>query len=223
MTLSQLFIALHVIIFAAWFGTDIATFTISRKVVSPDQSPQTRLVLAGVMLQIEVFARLCLPTMLGTGMFLAQRGGYVNWASWFQWLALGVGLAWAGWVWRIYKAGHGTVSNSLIRFDLGWRFALAALLFGVGILSLITGDSPVGSRWLALKICLFATVLSCGIAIRFLLRPFSAAFGAIVAEGSTPERESALQAAIARAQPFVMVIWTCLLLAAVLGVAKPGF
>jgi hypothetical protein len=154
-------------------------------------------------------------------MLLALRGGYIAWASWFQWVALALGFAWAGWVWRIYKSGHGTVSNSLIQFDLAWRFALAAALFGVGIVSLITGDNPMASRWLALKICLFAMVLSCGIAIRFLLRPFSAAFGAIVAEGSTPERESALQAAIRRAQPFVMVIWTCLLLAAILGVAKP--
>ena len=37
----------HVVVFALWFGTDLATFTLSRRVVRPDQPARAEL--AGAM------------------------------------------------------------------------------------------------------------------------------------------------------------------------------
>ena len=73
----------------------------------------------------------------------------------------------------------------------------------------------------AWKVTLFGAIISSGIGIRLSLTRFSAAFGAIVADGSTPEREAALRAALARTYPFVGAIWVMVLVAGLLGVAKP--
>ena len=71
---------------------------------------------------------------------------------------------------------------------------------------------------LVVKVLLFATIMTSGITIRALRRPFATAFGAIVTQGSTPEREQVLGASLRRAQPLVGVIWVSLLAAAALGV-----
>lgn len=205
----------HVVVFAAWFGTDLATFTLSRRVVSSSTAPASRAAIAGAMMSVEIFARLCLPLAFGTGVLTAEERGWIDWG----WVAGAIGVVaplWSIAVWLIHRG-----STVLARVDLWWRSAVAVGVWVAAIASLVS-DDPIGVRWLAVKLVCFAVIITAGIVIRFVLRPFSVAFGQILAEGSTPEREAIVARSIRRAQPFVIVIWASLLVAAAMAVGQPG-
>lgn len=212
MALAEWLLVLHVVVFALWFGTDLATFTLSRRVVNPDQS--SRAVLAGAMMSVEVFARLCLPLALGSGVAAAEQRGWIDIGAWA--IVVGIGcVLWSAVVWQIHRGRTG-----LVRADLVVRSAVAVAAWVVAVGSLV-GDSFLPTDWLGVKMLCFAVIVSCGIAIRLQLRPFGMAFTTIVATGSTPELEAVVAGSIRRAQPFVVLIWACLLLAAAMGVAGP--
>jgi len=209
---SEWLLVAHIVVFAAWFGT--ATFTLSRRVVSSSTAPASRAAIAGAMMSVEIFARLCLPLAFGTGVLTAEERGWIDWG----WVAGAIGVAaplWSIAVWLIHRG-----STVLARVDLWWRSAVAVGVWIAAIASLVN-DDPVGVRWLAVKLVCFAVIITSGIVIRFVLRPFSVAFGQILAEGSTPEREAIVAGSIRRAQPFVVVIWASLLAAAAMAVAQP--
>ena len=211
---SEWLLIAHVVVFAAWFGTDLATFTLSRRVVSSSTAPASRAAIAGAMMSVEFFARLCLPLAFGTGVLTAEERGWIDWG----WVAGVIGVVaplWSVAVWLIHRG-----STVLARVDLWWR-SLVAVGVWVAAISSLASDDPIGVRWLAVKLVCFAVVITSGIVIRFVLRPFSVAFGQILAEGSTPEREAIVAGSIRRAQPFVVVIWASLLVAAAMAVAQP--
>lgn len=214
----------HVVVFAVWFGTDLATFYLSRKVVDASIEVPARRVVATAMLGVEILARLCLPTMLALGLSLSIEGGHLNLDR--GWIAA-IWVATAGWVtmvWTIHLQSHrgqgGELAGRLALVDLGLRSVICASLWITAIWSLSVDDGPFTPPWLAAKVLLFAVIITCGIAIRFLLRPFAAAFGRLVADGSNDATESAMSLAIRRAQPLVGAIWFCLLGATVLGVLQ---
>jgi len=212
---SEWLLIAHVVVFAAWFGTDLATFTLSRRVVSSSTAPASRAAIAGAMMSVEIFARLCLPLAFGTGVLTAEERGWIDWG----WVAGAIGVVaplWSIAVWLIHRG-----STVLARVDLWWR-SLVAVGVWVAAISSLASDDPIGVRWLAVKLVCFAVVITSGIVIRFVLRPFSVAFGQILAEGSTPEREAIVAGSIRRAQPFVIVIWASLLVAAAMAVAQPA-
>ena len=211
---SEWLLVAHIVVFAAWFGTDLATFTLSRRVVSSSTAPASRAAIAGAMMSVEIFARLCLPLAFGTGVLTAEERGWIDWG----WVAGAIGVVaplWSIAVWLIHRG-----STVLARVDLWWRSAVAVGVWIAAIASLVN-DDPVGVRWLAVKLVCFAVIITSGIVIRFVLLPFSVAFGQILAEGSTPEREAIVAGSIRRAQPFVVVIWASLLVAAAMAVAQP--
>ena len=212
---SEWLLIAHVVVFAAWFGTDLATFTLSRRVVSSSTAPVSRAAIAGAMMSVEVFARLCLPLAFGTGVLTAEERGWIDWG----WVAGAIGVVaplWSIAVWLIHRG-----STLFARVDLWWR-SIVAVGVWVAAISSLASDDPIGVRWLAVKLVCFAVIITSGIVIRFVLRPFSVAFGQILAEGSTPEREAIVAGSIQRAQPFVIVIWASLLVAAAMAVAQPA-
>lgn len=225
MTGRELLRVAHVVVFAVWFGTDLATFHLSRKVLDRSIDVGARRVVAGAMLGVEVLARLCLPSMLAIGLSLAIDGGMVDGVDGAGpivaiWMLTAV---WVVLVWTIHLRSHrgagGELSDRLAMVDLVLRGAVCVVLWVVALWSLVT-DGPLIGEWLAAKVLFFAFIMSCGIAIRFLLRPFAAAFGRLVAEGSNDATEAAMASSIRRAQPLVGAIWLSLVSAAVLGVLR---
>lgn len=224
MSLYETFTVAHVVVFAIWFGTDLATFHLSRQVLDRSIEVTTRRVVAGSMLGVEVLARLCLPTMLALGLSLAIEGGYLDVArGWMvaMWLLT---AAWVALVWTIHlrshRGGGGELSGRLAVVDLVLRGTVCLGLWVSAIWSLASDGGPFPTSWLAAKVLFVALIMSCGITIRFLLRPFSAAFGRLVSEGSNDETEAAMAAAIRRSQPLVGVIWWSLLSSALIGVLQ---
>lgn len=212
---SEWLLIAHIIVFATWFGSDLATFTLSRRVVSSSTAPVSRAAIAGAMMSVEIFARLCLPLAFGTGVLTAEERGWIDWG----WVAAVIGVVaplWSIAVWLIHRG-----STMLARVDLWWRSAVAVGVW-VAALASLASDVPIGVRWLAVKLVCFAIIITSGIVIRLILRPFSVAFGQILSDGSTPEREAIVARSIRRAQPFVVVIWASLLVAAAMAIAQPS-
>lgn len=214
----------HLVIFAVWFGTDLATFYISRRVIDTSIAVESRAVLASTMLGIEIIARLCLPTMLALGLSLSLNSGYLTIGNTNSDALIGVVwiivALWVGVVWTIHRSGGGELAGKLAQGDLIFRTLVCVVLWISGVMSLVADDGPFQGNWLAAKVLLFALIMTCGIVIRFMLRPFSAAFGEMVGQGSTPAREAVMGSAIRRAQPLVAVIWLALLSATALGALK---
>ena len=220
MSFYQWLIVGHIAVFGIWFGTDLATFYLSRRVINPEIEVPTRAVMASSMLGIEVVARLCLPTMLALGLSLSIEVGYLDladgmialvWALWAAWLAL---------IWTIHRQDAGELAGLLANVDLGVRALVCAGLWVLGTMSAFQFDGPFSGYWVGTKVLLFALIMTTGITIRFMLKPFSAAFGELVAHGSSPEREGAMAAALKRAQPLVGLIWGSLALSLIVAVAQ---
>ena len=220
MSLYQFLLISHIAVFGVWFGTDLATFHLSRKVLDTDMSVDTRRVMAGSMMGVEVLARLALPTMLALGLCLSIETGYLDLARWWQVVFALAASGWVAMVWTIHRSGGGELGTRLAGFDLGVRSVICAVLWVVGLWSAFTVDGPFLGEWLGAKVTLFALIMTCGIAIRFMLRPFAPAFAALVSDGSSPEREAIMAGSIRRARPVVVVIWASLLSATALAVTQ---
>lgn len=219
MTLYQFLLVAHIAVFGVWFGTDLATFFLSTKVLDPDLEVGTRRVMAGSMMSVEVLARLSLPTMLALGLSLSIESGLLDLPRvWIPLFGLGA-LCWVTTVWTIHRSGGGELGTQLANVDLAVRITVCVGLWVTGLWSAF-GSGPFLSQWLGAKVTLFALIMTCGIAIRFLLRPFAGAFTALVAEGPSPAREAAMSAPVQRARPLVVVIWASLLSATVLAVTQ---
>lgn len=217
----DLLVVAHVVVAGLWMGSDLATFLLSRKVMDRTSDVAARRTIAGAMVGIEVIARLCLPTMLGLGVALAIEGGYSSWSD--VWVApiLVAAALWVASVWTIHsRSGESELASRLAMVDLFVRSTVALGVWVVGFVSLASDNGPFFGDWLAVKLILFAVIMTAGITIRFILRPFGPALGELVANGSTPEIESSLSSTLGRAQPAVVVIWGCLLSAVALGVLQ---
>jgi hypothetical protein len=212
---------LHILVFGAWLGTDLATFYLSRRVLDTGTEVPTRAHLAKVMLGVEVIARLCLPTTLVLGLTLSIDLGYLAVAQWWilpVWL---LGGLWVAMVWAIHRdGGTGGPAVALTGLDLWVRSAVCLAVLAAGVVTVVDGE-PFSVLWLGIKLLAFGTIMAIGIRVRFLLRPFSAAFGRLVVEGSSPEREAAVRVALRRAHPYVIGIWAMLALAVSMAVVRP--
>lgn len=211
---------LHVLLFGVWLGSDYGTFLSSRFMMKPDKSIETRLTAARMMLLFDLGPRLALVLMLPLGLTLASQLGVATLASWIVPVAWAVTAVWLGLVAAVELGEGKTWREPLRRVDFVIRSIVALLTLGYGLVSVV-GDGPFVVGWLAWKVLLFGAIISSGIGIRLTLPAFSKAFGAVVTQGSTPEREAAVRGAIARTYPFVGSIWIMVLVAGLLGTAKP--
>ena len=223
----DLAILLHLLLLTYWLGADLGVFYSSRYVLRPDLSPESRATALKIMSWLDVTPRLCLVLFLPSGVSLMAfddygRDIFAGWPLVLVWVA---GLAWLGLVLADHVMHDSPLHSLVRRVDLGVRFAVVIGLLGSAVYTLVATE-PFGvetnPKWLGGKVALYALAIACGIAIRFRLRPFGPAFGALMTSGSTPAVERDLRASIVGSQPFVAGIWLCVLGSAVLGVVKPG-
>lgn len=206
----------HLLAFVYWLGGDLGTFYSSRFVVDDKLSPAQRATALKIMLGCDQGPKLAMPLIFALGFSLATQMGYfsapaaVSAAVWL------LALAWFANVNYLFFTANEAAKARLSQIDLWFRVLVVLLLAGLALATL-AGTGPFGPGWLALKILIFAALVACGIWIRIQLRPFGAAFGRLLAEGSSPEVESTLNRSIARCRPAVYLIWLGLIANAALG------
>lgn len=206
----------HVVAFALWFGTDLGVFTASLAATDSRLSVPVRQYALKLLMKLDLVPRFAMLLVVATGPLLAAGwlGKPVPTMPALGWFAL-VAL-WAWLVARLHLA-HGVAAPRAVQFDYVLRLLLLGACGWLALQPQVHGSAP----WLAVKLCLLATTVACGLAVRFTLAPFIPAFGRLVAGGSTPEVEAALRRSMNRSRGFVLLIYACVLAAAWLGVAKP--
>lgn len=223
-------ILLHLVLFVFWLGGDLGVFYSSRYVLKPDLPPAARATALKIMSGLDLGPKICLVLFLPSGVTLMAaepHGARILGAPAFTWWQVGaVWLFALGWL-AATIADHRTHGGFpwVKRTDWAVRIGLICALAAVAGYTLIA-DRPFGvttdPRWLGGKLALYTVTIACGLGIRLTLRPFGAAFGALMTTGSTPEVERSLKRAVDGCLPFVFGIWTGVLAAAALGVFKPG-
>jgi len=220
MTWHGVLVFVHVLLLTYWLGTDLGVFYSARFVLRSDLSPATRGTVARILLALDLSPRICLVLMLPVGLSLAASGGWSSVTGGWLVAVWAASLAWLALVVMVYRAEHLPIAATLRNVDLVVRFALIASLLVVVVVSL-TGTGPLRTPWLAWKVAAYAVAIACGVAIRFVLRPFGPALAALVREGSTPAVEASLARSIQGSYPFVLTIWAMVLVAAFLGAVQP--
>ncbi|MET7770054.1 hypothetical protein [Nocardia sp. NPDC005366] len=223
-------IILHIVLFVFWLGGDLGVFYSSRFVIDPALSQGARATALSIMSGLDLAPKICLVLFLPSGvtlMSLDPHGATLFGIELFAWwIVVGVWVFAAGWLTLtvIQHRTHGRFA-AVLWTDLGIRYVVVAGLAVAGVYT-VAVDEPFGvttePRWLGAKILLYAAAIAAGLGIRMTLRPFGAAFGALMTTGSTDEVERAIRRSVDGCLPYVWTIWGSVLAAAALGVLKPG-
>jgi hypothetical protein len=218
---------LHLLLLTYWLGADLGVFYSSRYVMKPELGTEARATALKIMAWLDVSPRLCLVLFLPSGVTLMALDDYgrdlfLGWPLALVWLASAL---WFGLVLADHVLHDSPMQARVKRLDLLVRSGVLVVLLGSAIYTLVVSE-PFGvetnPKWLGAKVGLYALAIACGIAIRFRLRPFTPAFVALMTSGSTPEVEKDLRRSIVGSQPYVALIWVCVVGSALLGIAKPG-
>lgn len=212
---------LHILLFGMWLGSDSGLFVTSRFIMRPDLPMATRGVLARLMVIFDLGPKVCLILILPAGVSLATELGIIT----PRWIDLAVWIVTVNWLmllWALHLYEGEPIHKRLANLDIGWRVLLALSILGLAGARIAADAGPIGADYVAWKLAAFATIILLGVAIRFRLRPFGAAFTDIAVNGSTPEREATLRRTLYVTYPLVFGIWILVLTAGWLGVSKPG-
>ena len=209
----------HVLLFVYWLGADIGVFISSLQIINRNHSMETRLAIAKILGIINSIPGFASQLMLVVGLQLAANLGLSPISSPWLWLAW-IGTA----VWIVVaKASERRRSTPLGRnlanLDLLIRVLLIVALTAAALWSFVTG-TPFVENWLALKALIFAYVLACGIGIRFAFASFGPALARMAKEGFNPETEAALRWPVIWVKPWVIALWTGLIVAAFVGIGQ---
>jgi hypothetical protein len=208
-------LALHIAVLGYWFGADLVINSEYRFVVRRGDLPvAARDALMDHVMKVDQHVRyaLVLQAMLGA-MLLAEVGLA---PAALGWIAPLVGAAWLTLVEVTHRTRKSPRGAVLARIDRALRYAVAALLV---VLAIAMTDWP---GWLRIKLTLFVGVIGCGVLIRFALIRHFTVWQALVANGSTADREAQLRAIYLRASGVLLVLWMLVMTIAALALFKPA-
>ena len=224
----SLSILLHILLFVYWLGGDLGVYYSSRFIIKPELSPETRAIAAKIMVGCDMAPRFSLILFGASGltlMYYGPLGDEFFMTGWMLALAWVGTLVWAAISLQEARTGGSRSHELYHRADLYVRYLLSAVLVGFGVYTVLATE-PFGvdtnPKWLGAKLLAYGLCIFCGVMIRRALKPFGPSFGALMTTGSTPQVEQGIVGSIRRSEPWVYGIWAMVLLAAVLGVIKPG-
>lgn len=207
---------LHILAMVYWLGGDLGTFLSSRYVVDPKLTPAQRGLALKIMLGCDQGPKLAMPLIFAIGWSLSTQMNFIALPGWVDMVVWVIALTWFANVNYLYFTDNAAAKARMSQIDLYFRMVVIAVLMVWGIHALFA-DSALRPDWLAAKIMIFAGLVACGVYIRIQLKPFVAAFGALMSTGSTPEVEQTLSKSLGRCRPAVYLIWVGLVVNAALG------
>ncbi len=211
---------LHVALFVFWLGPEFAVYLWSRKAVAPGVPTELRIVSGQMIAAVTVIPRAAAALMLTAGGILSEYVGLTH--PWWQM----AGIILLGPVWlALVLAGALRDGTPLGATAIGLESLLRWLLIILVPLSVAwswtTGQLAM-APYVGSKLLLFAAVLLFGQLMRARLATFTAGFGALAAGTATPDTERSMATSLSRSRLYNLAIWGALLLAALLGILKPG-
>lgn len=224
---------LHVVMAGLWLGMDMGVYNAGQRLTNPNLSIETRAAMGklGGLLDMGPRSAVVVLLMLGITMTSLRGWGFTGgYGGQLAATAAVVGVVWLGLLWHQFWVDHPNLGETRpeahVKFqqrfrkvDIAMRVVVTAILAATAIWSLV-GDGPIFATWLAVKLCLFALIVSCGIGIRVYLPAARAAIGAVLTQGSTPEREAEIQKRRGKMLFFVKTIWALVAIVIWISVAK---
>lgn len=206
----------HIVAFVYWLGGDLGTYLSSRHVVDPKLTPAQRATALKIMLACDQGPKLCMPLIFAIGYSMSTHMQFIVLPVFVEVLVWIVCLAWFANVNYLYFTQNAQSKQRLSVIDFWFRIGVVTALVAWGASGLLS-DATIRGDWLAVKILVFAALVSCGIYIRLQLKPFGGAFGELMTKGSNAKVESTLSDSLARCRPAVYLIWAGLIFNAALG------
>lgn len=224
---SDLAILLHILLLTYWLGGDLGVFYASKFITDPSVAPAGRAVATKIMHVVDMAPRVCLVLFLPSGITLMALDPLGH-DLFYGWPLIAIWVAGLVWLWMViadYRRQPARYAALVHRLDGVVRIALVIGLLGVSIYTFVA-DEPFGvtsnPKWLAGKVAAYALCILGGIMIRVKLRDFGPAWTELMTSGSTPEVERRIHSSVRGSIPYVMIIWIMVVVAAILGVVKPG-
>jgi len=221
MSLYDLLLIFHLLLFVYWLGGDLGVFYSSGMVVDPKLSNAARVTAAKIMVNLDFVPRICMTLMLTVGGLLSGEIGIEHplWQT-IGFIALGPG--WLAMVLFLHF-NHGTpLSNLVTKIDYYFRWALVVYLFASVTFYTFFSDRLDTAPWVSAKLAIFAVLVFCGLMIRKYIPDYAIGIGKLRNDEVTDEINASMLASLNKCRPFVVAIWIGLLLECVIGVVKPG-
>ena len=218
-TPQRLWIYVHLLLFVFWLGADLGVFLCGRAATRPALSPEQRWRTVGLMRSIDLAPRLAAGLMLTVGGVLTEFVGIEH--PWWQMTGIVLlGPIWSTLILLSFFAGTSGAGRAATTLDGVTRWML------VFVVPLSVAWSWFSGRlepapYVAVKLLLFAWLMLLGSVMRSRWRPILDAYARTPA-GATGAIEAHSVGSMARNWPLMVVAWLSLVLAAWLGVAKPG-
>ena len=210
----------HILLFVYWLGGDAGVFYSSRFVVNPGLSRDARMTAAKIFLDLDMIPRYCMALMLTVGVVLAELIG-IEHPPWEMAAIVLLGPVWVVMVHLVHaKQGTGA-GRTLARIDVWFRWVVIGSIV-VSVAHSHASGRLAGLEWFSAKLLLFAFLVFCGLMIRRNLPPFAEGFRTLATTGPTPESDRLMSDALARCQPYVLLIWAGVALSALIGILKPS-
>jgi hypothetical protein len=220
MQLASTLVYLHVLLMVFWLGTDIGVFIAGLRFIDPKRSLEERQAVINLGMVIDRYPRICFVAILPVGLQIAYLRGFMPALS-AQLLILAWALS-AVWMTAVVLSMrlHGKPAARPWQILERWFRIVGFLSFtGLGIAGW-TGDLIVPG-WLAGKLVGFGAICLCALLLERAFAPVAVTFAAILSQGSTPERESALRTHMVWTYAWVLGIYAAVLVCGFLGTVKP--
>lgn len=215
----HIWVFLHLLLFVYWLGGDLGVFILAKAAKRSDLSFAERAFALRMAIMIDLVPRLCFAVMFPVGLHVTASGGFAlipDWAFFLAWLIA------AGWIGLLFAIGRheGTAKGAqLSHLNLALQAILLVVLGTLGMTALL-GIGPLPGGWFGAKILLFALIFAASIGIDFAFRPIGPAFAALAAQGSQPDIERDISAAVDGAIRYVILLYLLIAAIAFLGVTK---
>ncbi len=219
MPIVPLLVYVHILLMVFWIGTDIGVFVAGLRFMDPKRPMAERAAVIDLGMVIDRYPRICFVAILPVGLQIAYFLGLIPCSA--RWMAL-LWLLSAAWMCCVI-AGMILVGSPRVR---PWRRVEKGFLTSAACLFIAAGIGGLTGRilmpgWLSGKLAAYGAMCLFALMLDRSFGPVFTAFGAISAEGSTPEREAALRRPMVQTYVWVLAIYAAVLLSGFLGTVKP--
>jgi hypothetical protein len=220
LTAHELWRYLHVVLLVFWLGPDVGIMVAGAHAANPALNAAQRAGAARMMRYYEIMPRVCMSLMLTVGGVLTEHVGLDH--PWWQmagiWL---LGPVWLALTLAAYFGGSAGAGALAERLEQALRVVLIVAVPVSVAYSTMTGRLET-APYVGPKLILFALVLLFGLLARRAFGPFLDGVRQLGTAGASPALDATIAASYRRGRALVIVTWVALMLAAFLGVVKPG-
>ena len=220
MDMQSSLVFIHVLLFVFWLGTDIGVFLAGKISERGELGVETRATVMKLGMVLDRLPRSALTLIVPTGLQMAANTGLLVLPDLVVPIVWLVCLVWLVILWTGFLRPETVTEERSTKFNFLMHVVMAVVVNAYAVYLLTSGGAPA---WLATKILMVGLIFIAGLLLDVMFKPAVAAFVVIVTQGGTPERDAAYSQAIRPVYKAVLAIYLFVIIAAYMGVTKPGF